>query len=186
MSNNTGVLQVCHVVRNLEDSIMHWVKSFGAGPFYVARFQLPGWTYRGQPAPNDSRVAVGYLGSTNIELSQPMIDGPCLFGDVLRARGEGLHHFWIGCRDMDLALKEYEQAGHPIIAHGAMPTLGRIAYADTMSRYGVYTEIQEYSECVWTMLDGMRAAHESWDGKDPIRDYPAMVPDGTPYRGYAR
>lgn len=185
MPNRTTILQVCHVVKDLDAAVSRWVESFGAGPFYVGDFKLENCNYRGRAVRSHITVAIGYLGSTNIELAQTHIEGPCLFDEVLRSRGEGLHHYWVGCKDMDQAIADYEAAGHPLVFSADLPQIGRSAYVDTMATSGAFTEIQVFSDCVWSVLEEMHTAHVNWDGKDPIRDYPPLTPDGTPFRGHA-
>src|SRR5579859_3083810 len=67
-----GLAQVCYVVRDLDRAIATWVRTYHAGPFYVADFKLDeGQIYRVHPTRLDVRVAVGYSGALNIELLQP-------------------------------------------------------------------------------------------------------------------
>jgi catechol 2,3-dioxygenase-like lactoylglutathione lyase family enzyme len=172
-----GLAQVCYVVRDLDRAIATWVRMYRAGPFYVADFRLEeGQYYRGQPTLLDVRVAVGYSGSLNIELLQPRHPGPSIFHEILDTRGEGMHHFWRRCADLDAEIARFEALGCPVVAGGPVPGIGRSYFVDTLSTLGVFTELQELSDAVYVALDGMHREHLIWDGKtDPVRPYPALV-----------
>jgi 4-hydroxyphenylpyruvate dioxygenase-like putative hemolysin len=171
-----GIAQICYVVRDLDRAMATWVEMYRAGPFYVADFkQEEGQTYRGQPTRLDVRVAIGYSGSLNIELLQPRHPGPSIFHEILDTRGEGIHHFWRCCADLDQELARFQRLGFPVVAGGPVPGIGRSYFVDTLSTLGVFTELQELNEAVHIALDEMQKAHLSWDGKtQPVRPYPVL------------
>jgi catechol 2,3-dioxygenase-like lactoylglutathione lyase family enzyme len=167
-----GISQICYVVPDLEQAIETWIKTYRAGPFFLAEFRLEGHTYRGQPAVVDVRVAVGYSSSLNIELLQPKRPGPSIFHELLDTRGQSMHHFWRRAADFDAEIKRYEAAGYPVVAGGPIPGIGKSYFVDTVSTLGVFTEVQELSEAVYMALDAMHRAHLVWDGRtDPVRPY---------------
>lgn len=174
MAPHGSVLQVCHVVRDLEAAIGHWTGTLGAGPFYVHRFQIDGQIYRRQPASLDATIAIGYLGQTNIELAMPMDDSPSVFNDLLLTRGPGLHHFWLAADDMDAEIARLESVGCPMIGYGETPGFTRSAMMDTSAVLGCFTEIQVCTPRVWEILGEMQKTHATWDRSDPIRPYPAL------------
>ena len=167
-------MQVAHVVRELEASVSSWVRTQGAGPFYRAHFQIDGHRYRGQPHRVNLHVAVGFLGSTIIELAQPADDAPSLFREVLNQRGEGLHHFWLHTDDFDGELTRYARADCPTVGSGIIPGLGRNAFVDTTRSLGCFVELLEISDPIWSILEQFRDAHLGWRGEDPLRPYPAF------------
>ena len=168
------LLQVCHVVHDIERHLDTWVRTFGAGPFFRATFQIDGHTYRGQPHRVNVHVAVGCLGSTIIELSQPADDAPSLFREVLDRRGEGLHHYWIQAPSFDDEIARYASAGCEYVGGGPLPRIGRGAFVDTTPTLGCFTELIELNDLGWSLLDQIHASHLAWDGRDPIRPYPAF------------
>lgn len=169
---NGTVLQVAHVVRDLDAAIMEWVTKLGAGPFHVHHFQLDGQFHRGQPASVNARIAIGYLGATNIELVQPMDDLPSAYNEQLQTRGPGLNHYWLAADDMDAEIARLAAAGFPMISYGEVPGFSRSALVDTTATLGCLTEIQELPPRIWEILGEMQATHATWDGSDPIRPYP--------------
>lgn len=168
------VLQVAHVVRDIEASVHDWVRTQGAGPFFGAQMQFDGHTYRGQPHRVNLHIAVGCLGSTIIELAQPADDAPSLFSEVLAQRGPGLHHYWIHSNDFDATLARYAQSGCPYVGGGPLPGIGRGAYVDTTSLLGCFVELLEMNDRIWEFLEQFRTAHQGWRGERPLRPYPAL------------
>lgn len=171
-----GITQVCYVVRDLERAIATWVKMYRAGPFYVANFKLDkDQFYRGRPTTLDLRVAVGYSSSLNVELLEPRNAGPSIYHEILDTRGEGMHHFWLRCADVDREIARFEALGCPVVAGGSVPGIGRSYFVDTVSTLGVFTELQELSDAVYIALDEMHQAHLTWDGAtQPVRPYPSL------------
>ncbi len=168
------LLQVCHVVRDVEASAARWVRDFGAGPFFRATFAIDGHTYRGQPHRVNVDVAVGFMGSSIVELTRPVEDAPSPFTEVLNARGEGLHHYWLQVDDFDAALVRHAGAGHALVTAGPLPGIGRAAMVDTSAKLGCFVELIELNDTGWRLMEQMHATHLGWDGRDPLRPYPAF------------
>ncbi len=168
------LMQVCHVVRDVEASASRWIGDFGAGPFFRAAFAIDGHTYRGKSHRVNVDVAVGFMGSTIVELTRPVEDAPSPFTEVLNARGEGLHHYWLQVDDFDAALAQHAVAGHTLVTGGSLPGLGRAAMVDTSAKLGCFVELIELNDTGWGLLEQMRTAHAGWDGRDPLRPYPAF------------
>ncbi len=159
----------------MDKAIAQWVKVHRAGPFFTAEFRNEGHHYRVKPTVNHCRVGIGYSGSINIELIQPLGPPPSILHEILDTRGEGIHHFWNRSKDLDADMAHYEACGFPVVAGGPVPGIGRSYFVDTTSAFGVFTELQELTDAVYVALDEMHQAHLMWDGHtDPIRPYPAL------------
>lgn len=170
-----GITQICYVVRDLDEAMDKWVKAFRAGPFFVAEFKNDGHEYRGQTVTSNVRVGIGYSSSLNIELLQPLSPGPSIHHEILETRGEGVHHFWCRSSDLDAEIAHWESLGCPVVGGGPTPGIGRSYFVDTLSMFGVFTEIQELSDAVYLALDKMHQTHLNWDGKtDPVRPFPPL------------
>jgi hypothetical protein len=167
----SGIVQMCYVTRNLDEAIDKWIAMYRAGPFYVGEFQVPGQNYRGTPITTHVRVGVSFCGPLNIELLQPMGDGPSVFHEGLEQRGEGLHHFWKMSDDYDSEIARHETLGHSVVAGGRWPGVGRTAFVDTRAVLGAYTEVLESSDLLFATLSRIRDAHRTWDGTRPVRPY---------------
>ena len=169
-----AVLQVCHVVRDVRPHVDRWVRTLNAGPFFCATFEIDGHTYRGKLHRVNVHVAVGFLGSTCIELAQPVDEAPSVFREVLDSRGEGLHHYWMMTDDYDAELARFAAAGCDFVGGGELPRIGRGAFVDATRTLGCFVELIELNDLGWSLLQQMQAAHLAWDGRDPMRPYPAF------------
>jgi len=54
-----SILELCHVVRDVDSAILHWTNVIGAGPFYVFDIPaMPGQMNRGAPSAIDLRIGM--------------------------------------------------------------------------------------------------------------------------------
>jgi len=170
MQPEGSIVELCHVVEDLDKALAHWTRDLGAGPFFVFDVPvLPGQLYYGEPTAVSMRVGFGFSGGVLIELLQQTNDGASPFADFLQARGEGLHHI-MPRADFDAAHARLSDAGFKIAYSGMMPSGERFCLFDTFAAHGYYTELMELSEAMEGSLSLMEKAHATWDGKtDPVR-----------------
>jgi hypothetical protein len=173
-------VQLCYLVADLDAALAHWLAASVAGPFYRARFDLAGQSYRGGAASGVIDVAVGYRGELMIELVQCVQPGANIFDERLSEHGTGLHHVMLSSADMAADLDRHARSGEAVVASGAVPGFGRAAFADTRGDLGHYTEYGEWSDEVLELLASFAAAHRAWDGAEPIRPYPALPGRSAP------
>lgn len=166
-----SILQTAYVVRDLERAVLEWARVLKAGPFFVGDFKVPGQLYRGRPATTHIRAANGYSGAMMIELIQPLDDEPSIFNEVLATRGEGLHHHYLRCADFDAELARLAAQGIQPVQTGTLPGIGRMAYVDTWSRLGAFTELWDLAPAFYAKFERMRTLHDGWDGERPIRPF---------------
>jgi methylmalonyl-CoA/ethylmalonyl-CoA epimerase len=143
-----GVAQVAILVPDLDAAVKAYWEDFGIGPWHIYTYGKPlvkAMTYRGEPADYAMRVALSYLGSTRIELIQPL-EGNTVYADFIKEHGYGVHHFGVLVDDMEAALAEAGAAGIAMTMAGAGFGLdgdGHYAYLDTEARIGVTIELIE-------------------------------------------
>ena len=139
---NRDYMQLCWVVTDLDAAIDHWVKTAGAGPFFV--FDTVSFTdsnYRGTPmdiTPMDA--AMGQFGDTQIELVQPTGDDPGIWGDLVPFGKSGFHHTGLYCDDYDAQRAAYLDAGSQMAFEGLMMG-AKTCYIDTSPTLGFMTEL---------------------------------------------
>lgn len=167
---NRNYMQLCWVVPDLEAAIDHWVKTSGAGPFFVfEELHFDDGRYRGKPSDvQPCRAAIGQLGDMQIELVSPTDDGPGIWTDVVPRGQSGFHHTGLYCDDYDAERSAYLETGGELAFEGLMMG-ARTCYIDTTRTLGFMTELITANPVAEQVFGAIRAASEGWDGKDPVR-----------------
>src|SRR3546814_836547 len=89
-----SISQVCHVTHDLKAAAARWAR-IGAGPFFLLALPEIERNYRGGTAKDTFDAAIGFSGTTCIELVRPTNDQPSIFREVLDRHGEGaVHHHY--------------------------------------------------------------------------------------------
>jgi hypothetical protein len=169
-TRNKHYMQLCWVVPDLEETIGHWVRIAGAGPFFVfGDLHFDDGRYRGAPSDVQScRATIGQLGAMQIELIQPLDDGPGLWTDVIPKGSAGLHHVGLYSTDYDTDRASYMADGAGMAFEGLM--MGhKTCYIDTVATLGFMTELITANPVAASVFEAIRAASDGWDGSDPIR-----------------
>jgi hypothetical protein len=166
---NKNYMQLAWVVPQLEPAIADWVRTAGAGPFFVfEELHFTDSVYRGNPADvQPCRAAIGQHGDMQIELIQPLDHGPGLWTDIVPFGQRGFHHTGLYCTDYEgeraAALKGGEMAFEGLMM-GA-----KTCYIDTVKTLGFMTELVTANPVAESVFGQIRAAADGWDGSDPIR-----------------
>jgi hypothetical protein len=178
------VTEVCYVTHDLDAAIERWVEGTGAGPFYVmnlaADFGVR--SYRGAPAKDSFKAALGFSGMTLIEFIQPTNDEPSVFREVLAAKGDmAVHHIMpniqpMTTQDYDDLRDRYLALGYVPAIDMVLPGLGRNILFDAREQLGVFVELLEASPMMYAGLENMHAAHVGWDRQRPQRDFMESMP----------
>lgn len=167
---NKNYMQLSWVVADLEQAIDGWVKSTGAGPFFVfGEVHFTDSNYRGTPmdvAPH--RASIGQHGPMQIELIQPLGDHPGIWRDIVPEGRSGFHHVGLYCEDYEAERAACLESGAEMAFEGLM--LGaKTCYIDTSPMLGFMTELITANPVADSVFSQIRQAAEGWDGKDPIR-----------------
>jgi hypothetical protein len=172
MQPDGSILEICHVVRDMERAVAHWTEVLGAGPFYVFDVPpMPGQTNRGVPSAIGLRIGFGFSGGLLIELLQQLDDGPSVFREILQSRGEGFHHVLLR-RDFDAGRTHLERHGYALAFSGALPGGERFALFDTTGGNGGFVELMDFTPASFGPVGKIHAAHLAWDGTSrPRRDF---------------
>lgn len=163
-------MQLCWVVPALEAAIGDWVKSAGAGPFFVFDgVHFDNGIYRGAPADiAPCRAAIGHCGEMQIELVEQTGDGTGLWSEVVPKGRLGLHHAGLYCTDYAAQRAAYLEAGHAMAFEGLMMG-AQTCYIDTVARLGFMIELITANPVAAHVFQQIRDAAVEWDGADPIR-----------------
>ena len=165
------IVQHAYVVRDLDESIRHWIELVGAGPFFVSRNHVGReLTYRGTPSQTLVHYAFGQSGDTQVQLIAQDDPGPSIYRDMYPVGEAGLHH--IACLvpavDMPREVARFEAAGFAVAS--SLISYVPVAYFDCREDLGYFVELHGLNDEVAEIFDTFRMAHEQWDGvTDPVR-----------------
>jgi len=169
---NRQYMQMCWVVPDLEAAIGQWVRTTGAGPFFVfGEVHFTDSHYRGTPmdvAPH--RASIGQFGDMQIELIQPLDDSPGIWREVVPFGQAGFHHTCLYCDDYEAQRDAYIAEGADLAFEGLMMG-ARTGYVDTVGTLGFMTELITANPVAEQVFGTIRAASQGWDGTDPIRAF---------------
>jgi len=137
--------QVAYVVHDLDAAVKHWADDLGIGPFTVYTLNPPALKnciYKGKATDFGLRHAMGWSGTTQIELVQPL-HGPSIFQDQLDSTGQGLNH--IGCivQDHPAAVADFLERGFkPLQSASGFGAEGDGAFAYFQPPFGAGTIVE--------------------------------------------
>jgi|GEM_PF-290018 hypothetical protein len=158
------MIEVCHVVENINVALKHWIEVLGVGPFFLGDITITdSHRYRGRIATLSMRLAFGLSGGTIIELVEPLEGDESAFSEGLRENGPGHHHFMFA--------GDYDEDFANLTAHGFEPALEsvtvlgeRCALFDTRSANNGYIEVADLQISFSKMTRILQAANaEPWD-----------------------
>jgi 4-hydroxyphenylpyruvate dioxygenase-like putative hemolysin len=134
------VLQVCVVVKDVEQTMENYQRVVGIGPWKVFTVGPPtlSGTLRGKPEAYSMKIALARVGDIAWELIEPL-EGPSIYREFLEQKGEGLHHIKFAVDDHDKSVAEFAGHGIGVLMGGAMESRG-YSYMDTESVLGFILE----------------------------------------------
>lgn len=163
------VRQLGYVTDDVETAAMEWVRTLGAGPFFVIRgMAFASWTYHGVPQDMTLDIAFGQVGDLMVELIRPNGAWPNVYGEAL-PDGIRAHHHGFLVADLDAAA----------VALGGMPVTQadlsaetELRYFDCRDRVGLFVELISDSEESRAFFELSAKAAREWDGHtDPVRPF---------------
>lgn len=168
------VFQNAWVCDDAEATAMQWVKTMGVGPFFIGEYgpdSLSNTRYRGKPAEVRMLVAIAQAGPVQIELIQPLGDGPSCYRDTVAPGQTRFHHVCVWTHDLDADMRHYEAAGCTIAADGQVKGGPRFCYVDSQAQLDCMVEILEHDTGVEEIFKMIADTSANWDGDRPIRGY---------------
>ncbi len=141
-SNQLGIL-----VPNIPKAVLYYSKILNIGPWFRSKTVKHEAFYRGRQISLDLDIVLAFQGGMEIELIQVKGGGKCVYSDMLRKSGEGIHHLGFLVSSYDFRLARLKEAGIGVLQSGSIFTKGsavtRYAYLDTIKQCGIITEIIE-------------------------------------------
>jgi hypothetical protein len=161
--------QLGHVVDDIVSAAGRWSSTFGIGPFHVLPVVDQQLTYAdGDVRTSKIQVGVAQAGPVQIELIQQHCDTASLYRDWSKEGGSAFHQVATVTRDYDAKLSHFRALGYEVAAESLGGTF-RVAYIDSVTAFGFYTEVVEYTPRFLEQLDAISRTCATWDGTDPVR-----------------
>jgi len=136
------IIQVAHVVRDIDKAMKYYWETFRVGPWDVYTFAPPAVRdsmVRGTPSTHTYLLAVSWRGEVQLELMQPLT-GRSIYDECLETRGEGLHHMKLYYPDCRAALERFRARGISVIQSGKIDA-DEFYYLDTETALGYVIEV---------------------------------------------
>ena len=136
------IVQVAHVVKDLDATMKRYVELLNIGPWSVYTFAAPRLrecTYQGKRSEAAWRLALTWVGDVQLELMQNL-RGETVYTSFIREKGEGLHHIKEWVDDCEEALDHYRAKGISVIQSGRFED-DEFYYLDVASELGIIYEI---------------------------------------------
>ena len=166
--------QLGHVVDDVLDAAARWVHTFGIGPFHVLPVVEQRADYGGETRAVRIQVAVAQAGPVQIELIQQHCDSPSIFSEWSHGGSSAFHQIATLTSDYDGKTAHFKALGYSIAAESIGGGF-RVAYIDTASEFGFYTEVVEAPPSFVDQVSAIADTCANWDGRDPVR---IMTRDG--------
>ncbi len=165
-----------YVVRDIEAAMRHWTEVLAVGPWYYAPLApITEFRYLGEPSAIEVSIALANSGPLQIELIQQLNDAPSLYRDFLAAGHEGLQHVAYWTENFALERDRALAAGYRIGHEGQTGAYGPFVYFLTEAHPGTVVELSDVGGPKQRLFELIAEAARTWDGTDPIRDFPAAV-----------
>ncbi|MDQ1330045.1 MAG: methylmalonyl-CoA/ethylmalonyl-CoA epimerase [Thermodesulfobacteriota bacterium] len=141
------VSQIGIVVPDIGKAVRYYSEFLNIKPWFLSKTKSNDASFRGESFSLELDIALAFSGGLEIELIQMLTDRECIYSDIMKKQGGGLHHIGAMVRDFDRKLEQMKAAGIGVIQSGVIRTVGgavtKYAYMDTVSTCGIISEIIE-------------------------------------------
>lgn len=160
--------QLGHVVDDVLAAAASWARTFGIGPFHVLPVVDQRMIAGGEQRAVRIQVAVAQAGPVQIELIQQHCDTPSIYREWSRGGTSAFHQVATVTSDYDATKAHFEALGYTVAAESLSGGF-RVAYVDTASDFGFYTEVVDPAPGFLEQLHTISQTCADWDGTDPVR-----------------
>ncbi len=141
----SDIYKIGIVTRDVEALQRNYAQALGFDQWQTYTLEAPRLSdtkLRGQVVTYRARVAVTTVGSTRLELVQPL-EGASLYQEWLDANGEGMHYLGVGTEGLAFegAIARFAEAGCPVIMDGSIAEAYRFAYVESKPLVGATMEL---------------------------------------------
>lgn len=159
-----GVIrQTAFVVDDIDRAAHDWARLHGVGPWFLYEVDIPEVNFRGTQVPMRARMGLAHTGSQQIELIQPDLTVPSIYGEFLENGGRGVHHlcYWA---DVDRSREHFRAHGAAVVQEGVTSAGHQFLYMS--GSCGVpYLEFVDPVGGMKDFFDAVERAASTWDGQ---------------------
>jgi catechol 2,3-dioxygenase-like lactoylglutathione lyase family enzyme len=152
-----NVNQIGILVPNIPEAVAYYTKLLNIGHWYRSNTVKHEAIYRGKPVNTEVDIVLAFQGAMEIELIQVKHEDECVYSDMLKKSGGGIHHLGFTVARYDKKLYQMKRNGVEVLQSGVITTKGsaitRYAYLDTIKQCGIISEL------IVTTLKGLRMPH---------------------------
>lgn len=164
------IKQLGYVTDKIEETANTWVRTFGAGPFYLfPHVQAERILYHGEPVEIDFSVAIGYWQDIQIELIEQHNPVPSIYWEWLEGDMTGIHHMALFVDDMTAARKACRSAGASIV-QDMLVGEGEGIYV-RVPNISHYIEITAPPSSFMKAFEEIKQASVGWDRTGGLRSF---------------
>lgn len=159
-----NVVQAGFVVNDLDSAVERWFRR-GAGPFRAFRDIDISLFYHQQQSSVRLNLALGQCDGVQIELIQPLGDGPSLFAECYPSGypEEAFHHFGMIADDYDRFVEQHASEGRSLVMNGEFSGY-RFGFVDTREMLGFMLEAFEKTPSLLEFFGEIDGLARQWDG----------------------
>lgn len=163
------IRQLGYVTDDIEASALAWVKTMGAGPFFIMPdMGFQSWTYLGEPQEMTLDIAFGQIGDMMIELIRPNGPWPNVYGKSMPTGCVPHHH---GVLVEEVEASSGSMSGEAV-TRAELSADTELRYFDCREQTGLFIELITDNEESRGFFAASIEAANSWDGKtDPVRPF---------------
>lgn len=137
-----GIAQVALVVKDVQKTVENYWNILGIGPWGIYEMRSPmltELTYHGKPGQFSMKVALTKVGTTELELIEP-VSGDNIYSDFIAEHGEGFHHVQYVVDNVDEITQMMSKKGFPLLMSGHVGD-SAFAYYDTVDAFKTIWEV---------------------------------------------
>ncbi len=155
--NLPNVNQIGILVPNIMEAVVFYTKLLNIGQWYRSNTVKHEAVYRGKPVNTEADIVIAFQGAMEIELIQVKHEDECVYSEMLKNSGGGIHHLGFTVSGYDQKLDQMKRNGVEVLQSGVITTKGsaitRYSYLDTIKQCGIISEL------IVTTLKGLRMPH---------------------------
>ena len=117
-----NVNQIGILVPNIPEAVASYAKLLNIGHWYRSNTVKHEAIYRGKPVSTEADIVLAFQGAMEIELIQVKHEDECVYSDMLKKSGGGIHHLGFTVSGYDKKLDQMKRNGVEVLQSGVITT----------------------------------------------------------------